>query len=628
MKASYLIAIIILFLSFSIQAQDPYLIDSLTKSLEGNQPSGQVALNDTTRIRLLLDLGWELKYHKPDTSILLGKEALSILSDLLRKEGVNQSPSIKKAIQTLIASANSDLGVYYWFKADYPLSLSHHFKALEIKKQLKDRKAVGGSLGNIASVYLHQGDYPRALEHYLAALDIDRELQDSFGEAQDLSNIGNLYRTQGDYANALIYFNQALEIMKKSGDKLDIAMSLGNIANVYSEQGDFPRALKRFFEALQIFEELGAKARIATLHGNLGVIYNDQSDYPNALKHHAKALEIDEELGKKNSIVGHLNNIGVIYKNQGDYTNALKHHFESLNLAKELGIKQSQGTALGNIGIVYYNQAEEARSKQDMVGCDTLYSKALDHYEEALSIAKEIGSKTGILKELGNIGVVYSRQAQSGFGEAEIRKKKYEEAERYLKEALALADSIGYLMAVRAWNLDLSELYDQTQRYDLALKHFRQYSAVKDTLFNEEKSKDIGKLEAKHDFAMATAEQKRHEEAQAQEAIAIKSRRNNLQYSGILIFLVLVFASVFGLAKISIPIRLAEGLIFFSFLLFFEFTLVLLDPYIEQYSSGGPAIKLGFNAVLAGFIFPLHSFFETQLKGRLFKSSETQRVES
>jgi len=51
--------------------------------------------------------------------------------------------------------------------------------------------------------------------------------------------------------------------------------------------------------------------------------------------------------------------------------------------------------------------------------------------------------------------------------------------------------------------------------------------------------------------------------------------------------------------------------------LFFEFTLVLLDPYIETYSSGEPAWKLLFNAVLAAMIFPLHSFFEATIKRRL-----------
>ena len=64
---------------------------------------------------------------------------------------------------------------------------------------------------------------------------------------------------------------------------------------------------------------------------------------------------------------------------------------------------------------------------------------------------------------------------------------------------------------------------------------------------------------------------------------------------------------------------MVEGLVFFSFLLFFEFTLVLLDPYIEQYSAGAPALKLAFNAGLAAMIFPAHSFFEEKIKARILK---------
>ena len=127
-------------------------------------------------------------------------------------------------------------------------------------------------------------------------------------------------------------------------------------------------------------------------------------------------------------------------------------------------------------------------------------------------------------------------------------------------------------------------------------------------------------MEALHEFETAEAERAQVLEGKSQKEKAERVRRDNLQYSGILIFLVLVFASVFMLGRFSIPIRLAEGMIFFSFLLFFEFTLVLLDPYIENYSGGAPAYKLLFNAVLAGLIFPLHSLFESKMKGRLVKS--------
>ncbi|MEK0371189.1 MAG: hypothetical protein QQN55_08565, partial [Nitrosopumilus sp.] len=70
----------------------------------------------------------------------------------------------------------------------------------------------------------------------------------------------------------------------------------------------------------------------------------------------------------------------------------------------------------------------------------------------------------------------------------------------------------------------------------------------------------------------------------------------------------------------ALPIRLAEGAVFFTFLLFFEFTLVLLDPYIDKWTGGEPAYKLAINAGLAGIIFPLHQFFETMLKQRILKA--------
>jgi len=620
MKMSCLFALVILLFSYSLQAQDQQLIDSLTVLLEENQPTQEGSWDDTTRVKLLLSLSWELKFVNPDTAIILGQEALSLLSVLEGKESEEQSSSMEHALKKRVATANNNLAVFYWILADYPVSLSYHAKALSLRKQLKDRRGVAISLSNIASVYLYQGDYPKALEHYFAALEIDKELQLSKSAAQDMGNIGNLYRTQGDFANALKYFNLSLEMMKQSGSRYDVAQVLGNIGSVYAEQGDFPKALKNCFAALEVYEDLGEKMRIAIVNGNIGNIYNGQGDYMSALKYHFKALEIDRELGKRRSIIGHLGNIGAIYNIQEDYSKALKCHFEALNIAIELGIRQARQSADANIGDVYFDQAEGVQSSQDTVGSDSLYARSLKHYKEALLIAKEIGSLTGIQRELGSLGRVYRRQAESSVGEAKIQKALYLDAEQHLQEALTVADSIGLLTSVKVWHLELSELYERTQRYDLALVHFRQYSVVKDSLFNEEKSKDIGKLEAQHDFAVAVAEQKRNEAAQAQQEAAAKSRRDNLQYSGILIFLVLVFAGVFGMAKISIPIRLAEGLIFFSFLLFFEFSLVLLDPYIDRYSSGAPAIKLGFNAILAGLIFPLHSFFEMQLKGRLIKS--------
>lgn len=165
----------------------------------------------------------------------------------------------------------------------------------------------------------------------------------------------------------------------------------------------------------------------------------------------------------------------------------------------------------------------------------------------------------------------------------------------------------------------MSNLSIAKDDYKNALKYYKEQQEIEDSLFNEEKSKEIGKLEAKYEMEKKMQEEKLLAEEHARQEADKKSRRDNLQYSGILIFLVILGAGLMALGRFAIPIRLAEGMIFFSFLLFFEFMLVMLDPYIENYSGGEPAYKLLFNAVLAGLIFPLHSFFESKLKSKLAK---------
>ncbi len=400
------------------------------------------------------------------------------------------------------------------------------------------------------------------------ALELAVKNGDSKGQGNSNSVLGVYYWLKRDYPLSLSHHFKALEARKQRNDKKGVSVSVGNIGLVYHNQGDYPKALEYYFKALKMREELGAKNLIATVLGNIGVVYMDQGDYPKATEYYFKALKMAEEIGDKNRIAIWLGNIGSVYRNQGDST-----------------------VAAGDTALAMADK----------------YPKALEYYFRALKMSEELGNKSHIASWLGNIGSLYTRTGR--FAEAEV----------YLDSALALCESIGALNYTMQVEKSISSLYDTTGRYQLALEHYKKYSAAKDSLFNEEKSKDLGKLEAKHEFETAEAERKRIEEEQAKQAAAEKSRRDNLQYSGILIFLVILGAGLLALGKLNIPVRLAEGMIFFAFLLFFEFTLVLLDPFIEQYSSGAPAIKLAFNAVLAGLIFPLHSFFEAKLKKNLVK---------
>jgi putative effector of murein hydrolase len=78
-----------------------------------------------------------------------------------------------------------------------------------------------------------------------------------------------------------------------------------------------------------------------------------------------------------------------------------------------------------------------------------------------------------------------------------------------------------------------------------------------------------------------------------------------------------LFGIVLSLGFIKVSPTIAEGIIFFAFLILFEFLLVFTEPYLEQYTNGEPIYNLLANAVLALLIFPVHAILEKLLKKRI-----------
>ncbi|OFY62780.1 MAG: hypothetical protein A3H98_09930 [Bacteroidetes bacterium RIFCSPLOWO2_02_FULL_36_8] len=521
----------------------------------------QKQLHDTTRIITLNNLGWKLKNSNPDTAILLSSQALALCENLSshnNQTGLTQSCKARKENNLLFSTLRS-----------WRLSLTNYFT-----KECEDTSK-------------------NALKSKIQKL-----------KSNTLSNLGVYYRLKGDYPFALEYYFKALKINEEFGYKKGIAIVLSNIGAVFYEQADYLKALDYYFKALKIAEELGDKDRIAQCLGNTGNVYFNQTDYPKALDYYFRALKMAEELGNKNNIAAWIGNIGIVYKEQNDYTKTLEYYHRALKIKEELGDKNGIAIWLGNIGIIYVEQND--------------YPTALEYYSRALKMKEELGDKNGIANNLGNIGVLYTTMIGETKDDRQ-KKKIFADAEKYLLEAIKIDKEIGSQNEERQFEEFLSTLYEKSNRPTFALEHFKKAMALKDTIFNEEKSKDIGKLEARHEFEITELKRKQLEMEESRKLAVAVGRRNTLQYSGILIGIVVLFSFVLLMGRFKIPVRFAEGLVFILFLIFFEFLLVLSDPYTDVWTGGAPAWKLLVNAVFAGVIFPLHAFFERKLKNRLLK---------
>ena len=371
------------------------------------------------------------------------------------------------------------------------------------------------------------------------------------------------------------------------------AKSYGWLGYLFNHQGKIVQALECYDNSLRIFEELGDKESAATILNSLGYIYTSQGDTENGLTYYFKSLKVQKELGNKIGIATALNNIGYANTKKGDEKQGLEYYLKSLKILEELGDKAKLAYSINNIGVIYKNQGN--------------FEKGLEFFNRCLKLQKELGYNEGLATTYSNIGGV------------ELAMGKLSIAEKSLSLGLKRARESGSPRHISALAKQLSALNKRQSNYGKALEMFELHIKMRDSIKNEETQKATIRQQTKYEFEKAQLVKEQKEKEAARIVAEETSRRDNLQYSVILIAILVLFGGVLALGFINVSERMAEGIIFFSFLILFEFLLLLADPYIDNWSGGGPGFKLLFNAGIAAFIFPLHSFFESRLKGRLVK---------
>jgi tetratricopeptide (TPR) repeat protein len=79
----------------------------------------------------------------------------------------------------------------------------------------------------------------------------------------------------------------------------------------------------------------------------------------------------------------------------GQYRKALEFYQQALAIRREVSDKKGEGVTLNNMGIVYFYWGQ--------------YAKALEFYQQALVIRREVSDKNGEARTLNNMGIVYDQ---------------------------------------------------------------------------------------------------------------------------------------------------------------------------------------------------------------------------
>ncbi|MCW2118475.1 tetratricopeptide repeat-containing sensor histidine kinase [Flavobacterium sp. 7A] len=351
----------------------------------------------------------------------------------------------------------------------------------------------------------------------------------------------------------LKYAKMAYSLALKENSKENIAKSLQIIGVNYWAKSEFQLALKNYQKSLKIYEEINNQNGICSLLSNIGIVYKDLSDYKNALKCYLKSLKISEENGYTHSYIKIIGNISSIYLAQENYSKALEYIEEAIDLSEKEGGDSYLSAQLNTLGQIYEAQEDHEKAKATYIKTLVLnkqnknnygttislynignseyqlknYNSALKYFKESHLLSEKINDQFGVLLANKSIGLIHKEQLR--FGSADL----------YYKKAFKLA----LILDAKEELLDIykiqSDLHKDIGNLDKSLVYLEKYIALKDSVYNKNRSKQIAEMQTKYDSEKKDKENELLRKNSLIQELAIE-KQTNLRNSFILISLVIL----------------------------------------------------------------------------------------
>lgn len=307
----------------------------------------------------------------------------------------------------------------------------------------------------------------------LIALDLAKKEKSEDLEAEAFNNIGVTFEAQGNYDEALTYESQALVLRKKLGDSSKIANTLNTLGIIYDERGDYEKALNHYFDARKIYEGLQDESKIAMVLTNIGIVLRAQKEYKNVITYYRKAMAIYRKLGNKFGLAASHSNLGAVYLSLTEYDSAI---FYSLLASEEFEaqkVNQFLPTTLSNAAIAY--------SKSGQV------EKAKLYFTKAKKLHEEYNNRKELSFTLSQLARLEAKQGNKA------------EAIAYGERALNIATDIKAMEQIMQAHEALAESKALAADFRGAYREHIEYSAAKDSLFQQQKSKQLLELQTKYE---------------------------------------------------------------------------------------------------------------------------------
>lgn len=408
-------------------------------------------------------------------------------------------------IKKFCATIQPDSSLYYATKVLKAQSLPQevYWKGYILRlKGLRVLNQYNQALLEVDSVF-NSGSFPSLSDYFKGLFELEK---------------GRILNDKGTVSEAQMHLNHALLYFEKVSDTALIGLTLEIIAKSYLESGRYSASLEYYQRMILLAEETENDLFLCETYNNIARVYIFIEDLNQAEDYFLKSYNLAKALEKEGIVRSVTNNLGFIAKEKENYDMAIAYFHEAI-----LSMKNNSDTCV--ISYPYYNLATIYRNQK-------VYDSAIYYH----NISKNI------LKNCSDTYIRSLSYIEQGILQTEL--KNFYKAETLLKNAVQLSQKMRLANEYRDGLKALSNLYSEKENMALAYEYYKKYTAVKDSLYNDVKARELEKIENEYDF---------NKEMEARETTTrladLKKKKElsnaiwirNTAIAGVLILLVVIF---------------------------------------------------------------------------------------
>lgn len=349
------------------------------------------------------------------------------------------------------------------------------------------------------------------------------------------------------------------------------------------QMGNYPMALEYALQGLKISEQKNLPDVETNIVSEISFIYYFQKDGKNCIAYAFRCLDLNKNKPDLHLLPDLYTQISQGYEVMSRYDSSLFYELKTFQLASKEHDERQIVFCYENLADLYFELHQD--------------STALTYYRQAFPYFVSHQVDEGTCEAAQYLARIFERE------------NKPDSAIWYGQLSLRLSRT-SLLTSRQSEASDfLSSFYKNRHQPDSALKYLELNVALKDSLFNNEKTRTMANL--------TFDEGMRQQEIAAQKMKAEDDRVRNLQLLAIGVFIPIFFLGVLFLSRTKVKPRIVEFLGILSLLLFFEFITDLIYPFVSKLTNENPIWEMLFLVIIAASLEPLNFRLEHWVKGHL-----------